>query len=67
MNAFPIIQLAITLHNITPLLMMVINIICKFHIIHIITVVVLCQYMYYLIYTHTNTYNSKKTAVITNV
>lgn len=47
--------------------MMVTNIICKFYIIHIITVVGLCQYMYYLIYTHTNTYNSKKTAVITNV
>lgn len=47
--------------------MMVINIICKFYIIHIITVVGLCQYMYYLIYIYTNTYNSKITAVITNV
>jgi hypothetical protein len=67
MNAFPIIQLAITLHNITPLFMMVINIICKFYIIHIITVVGLCQYMYYLIRIYHNTYNLKKTAVITNI
>lgn len=47
--------------------MMVINIICKFYVIHIITVVGLCQYMYYLIYIYTNTYNPKRTAVITNV
>lgn len=39
--------------------MMVINIICKFYIIHIITVVGLCQYMYYLIRIYHNTYNPK--------